>query len=442
MREIVHIQAGQCGNRIGDSFWEAISDEHGIYPDGKFCGDSDIQLERINVYFNEANEGSYVPRAILMDLEPGTIDSVRAGPFGQLFQSDKFISGQGGTGNNWAKGYYTKGSELIDSAMDAVRKEVEDCDCLQGFQLMHSLGGGTGSGMGNLLLSRIRQEYSDKIIATFSVFPSTKVSDAVVEPYNCTLSTNQLLENADVVHMLDNEALYEICYRVLKLNTPTYGDLNHLLSAAITGATCCLRFPGQLNSDLRKLAVNLVPFPRMHFLSISVAPLTARGFQQYRPLSVPELMQQIFGPKNIMCDIYPRSGRLLKGTALFRGGMSNKEVDEQVFHVENKSCPYFVDWIPNNFKVSICSVPPKGIRMSATLLGNSTAMQEMFKRVAEQFTLMFRRKAFLHWYTDEGMDEMEFIEAEYNMRDLISEYQQFQDATAYEEDFDDEEHGF
>ena len=78
--------------------------------------------------------------------------------------------------------------------------------------------------------------------------------------------------------------------------------------------------------------------------------------------------------------------------------------------------------------------------MAVTFIGNSTAIQEMFKRVAEQFTAMFRRKAFLHWYTGEGMDEMEFTEAESNMNDLVSEYQQYQDATAEEEgEFDEEE---
>ena len=179
MREIVHIQAGQCGNQIGAKFWEVISDEHGVDPTGTYHGDSDLQLERINVYFNEATGGRYVPRAILMDLEPGmitisafccaiksvfarplvfylfcfplcfyagTMDSVRAGPYGQLFRPDNFVFGQSGAGNNWAKGHYTEGAELIDSVLDVVRKEAESCDCLQGFQITHSLGGGTGSG--------------------------------------------------------------------------------------------------------------------------------------------------------------------------------------------------------------------------------------------------------------------------------------------------------
>eukprot|EP00210_Caulerpa_lentillifera_P008403 g8015.t1 len=440
MREIVHIQGGQCGNQIGAKFWEVICDEHGVDPTGTYHGDSDLQIERINVYFNEASGGRYVPRSVLMDLEPGTMDSVRSGPFGQIFRPDNFVFGQTGAGNNWAKGHYTEGAELIDSVLDVVRKEAEGCDCLQGFQVCHSLGGGTGSGMGTLLISKIREEYPDRMMLTFSVVPSPKVSDTVVEPYNATLSVHQLVENADECMILDNEALYDICFRTLKLTTPTFGDLNHLISAVVSGVTCCLRFPGQLNADLRKLAVNLIPFPRLHFFMVGFTPLTSRGSQQYRALTVPELTQQMWDAKNMMCAADPRHGRYLTASALFRGRMSTKEVDEQMLNVQNKNSSYFVEWIPNNVKSSVCDIPPKGLKMAATFIGNSTAIQEMFKRVSEQFTAMFRRKAFLHWYTGEGMDEMEFTEAESNMNDLVSEYQQYQDATAEEEgEFDEEE---
>ena len=433
MREIVHVQGGQCGNQIGAKFWEVISDEHGIDPTGTYHGDSDLQLERINVYFNEATGGRYVPRAILMDLEPGTMDSVRAGPYGQLFRPDNFVFGQTGAGNNWAKGHYTEGAELIDSVLDVVRKEAEGCDCLQGFQISHSLGGGTGSGMGTLLISKIREEYQDRIIETFSVFPSPKVSDTVVEPYNATLSIHLLVDSTDEVMVIDNEALYDICFRTLKLTTPTYGDLNHLVSATMSGVTCSLRFPGQLNADLRKLAVNLVPFIRLHFFMIGFAPLTSRGSQVYRALTVPELTQQMFDAKNMMCASDPRHGRYLTCSAIFRGRMSTKEVDEQMLNVKAKNNSYFVEWIPNNIKSAVCDIPPKGLKMAVTFIGNSTAIQEMFKRVSEQFTLMFRRKAFLHWYTGEGMDEMEFTEAESNLSDLVTEYQNYQDASADDE---------
>jgi len=430
MREIVHIQAGQCGNQIGSKFWEVICDEHGIAPTGRYSGQSDLQLERIRVYYNEATGGRYVPRAVLVDLEPGTMDGVRAGPYGGIFRPDNFVFGQSGAGNNWAKGHYTEGAELIDSVLDVVRKEAEGCDCLQGFQVTHSLGGGTGSGMGTLLISKIREEYPDRMMMTFSVFPSPKVSDTVVEPYNCTLSVHQLVENADEVMVIDNEALYDICFRTLKLTTPTYGDLNHLVSAVMSGVTCCFRFPGQLNADLRKLAVNLIPFPRLHFFMIGFAPLTSRTSQGFRKLTVPELTQQMFDARNMMCAADPRHGRYLTAACMFRGNMPSKQVDEQMLNVQTKNNTYFVEWIPNNIKSSLCDVPPKGLPMAGTFIGNSTSIQEMFKRVAEQFTVMFRRKAFLHWYTGEGMDEMEFTEAESNMNDLIAEYQQYQDATA------------
>lgn len=175
MREIVHIQVGQCGNQIGAKFWEDISEEHGIDSSSTYIGEYPYQLERIDVYYNEAAHNKYVPRAILVDLEPGTMDSVRSGRNGALFRPDNFVFGQNGAGNNWAKGHYTEGAELVDQVMDVLRQEAENCDCLQGFQLTHSIGGGTGSGLRTLITGKIREEFPDRIMASFSVVPSPKV---------------------------------------------------------------------------------------------------------------------------------------------------------------------------------------------------------------------------------------------------------------------------
>ena len=337
--------------------------------------------------------------------------------------------------------YFLSGAEIVDGVLDVVRKESEGCDCLQGFQLTHSLGGGTGSGMGTLLISKVREEYPDRIMNTYSVVPSPKVSDTVVEPYNAVLSVHQLVENTDETFCIDNEALYDICFKTLKLTTPTYGDLNHLVSLSMSGTTTCLRFPGQLNADLRKLATNMVPFPRLHFFMPGFAPLTARSNSQYRALTVPELCQQMFDSKNMMAACDPRKGKYLTVAAIFRGRMSMKEVDEQILAVQTKNSSYFAEWIPSNVKTAVCDIPPRGLKMAATFIGNSTSIQELFKRISEQFTAMFRRKAFLHWYTGEGMDEMEFTEAESNMNDLCNEYEQYQEATADDddEDYDDDE---
>jgi len=426
MNEIVVIQVGQGGNRIGAKFWEVISDEHGIDPTGTYHGDSELQLERINVFYNEATGGKYVPRAVLADLEPGTMDAVRSGPFGQIFRPDNFVFGQSGSGKNWAKGHYTEGAKLIDSVMDVVRKEAEACDNLQGFLLIHSLGGGTGSGMGTLILRKLREEYPDRMIATVSVIPSPKVTNIVVAPYNAVLTLHKLVEDADITFCLDEEALYDICFRTLKLTTPTHGDLDHLAVAAMSGFTTSLRFPHEGHgATLRKMAVNLVPQKRLHFMMPGFAPLTSRGSQQYRALTVPELTGQLFDAKNMMVACDPHQGRYLAVQASFRGRMSVKEVSEQMRKVQNENSQYFYSDIPHNVKTFIQEVPPRGLKMATSFLGNSTSIAEMFERVLEQFTAIFRRKAYLHWYTGEGMAESEFTEAESTLKDLVSEYKSF-----------------
>ena len=91
---------------------------------------------------------------------------------------------------------------------------------------------------------------------------------------------------------------------------------------------------------------------------------------------------RMFDAKNMMCAADPRHGRYLTAAALFRGRMSTKEVDEQMLNVQNKNSSYFVEWIPNNIKASVCDIPPKGLKMAVSFAGNSTAIQEMFKRVA------------------------------------------------------------
>ncbi|KAJ1992426.1 Tubulin beta chain (Beta tubulin) [Dimargaris cristalligena] len=437
MREIVNLQIGQCGNQIGTKFWESIMTEHGLNNDGIYHGTNDLQRSRLDVYFSEVAGNKFVPRSVLVDLECGTMDAVKSSSLGNLFRPDNFIYGQNGAGNNWAKGHYTEGAELVDQVLDVVRKEVENCDSLQGFQLTHSLGGGTGSGMGTLLISKIREDYPDRMMATFSVMPSPKVSDTVVEPYNATLSIHQLVENADKTFCIDNQALYDICMNTLKIGSPAYPQLNQLVTSVMSGITTCLRFPGQLNADLRKMAVNLVPFPRLHFFIIGYAPLSASTAKSFRNITVAELNSQMFDPRNMMAACDPRHGRYLSVVTVYRGKISQREVEDQMNQIQRKNSSQFVEWIPSNVKTAMCDIPPPDTQMSSTFIGNSTAIQELFRRNIEQFTLMFRRKAFLHWYTDEGMDIMEFTEAESNMADLISEYLQYQDATVDDDDYED-----
>jgi len=317
--------------------------------------------------------------------------------------------------------------------LEKIRQEIEQADAPQGFQLMHSLGGGTGSGMGTLLLLKIRDAYPDRITTTYSIYPSPKVSDTVVEPYNAVLSSHQLLENSDETFIVDNEALYNIAQNVLGIQGPSYTKLNSLIAQVTCGITASLRFAGSLNGDLRKLGVNLVPFPRLHFFLVAQAPLYSEDASNKSTLNVQELVQQSYSARNFFANVRLDDGKSLAVALNFRGSMQTQEVDDHVEKLQTKQKDDFVEWIPNNIKSSCIATPPVTSEQSCTFIANTTALKGIYQRLATQFGAMYKRKAFLHWYKGEGMDEMEFQEADKNVRDLITEYQDKENAK-YQED--------
>lgn len=397
-----------------------MGSEHKLEANGKFKGkpeegDNQKRLDKIDVYYQEAGTMRFVPRACLVDLEPGIMDVIKASPMGALFKPDNMCFGASGAGNNWydhgmycdcqcymyysiqnaidfpitvsefvcaalhnrAKGHYTEGAELIDEAVDIIRRETEGCDCPQGFQLTQSIGGGTGSGMGTLLLLKIRDNYPDRITATFSVYPSPKVSDVVVEPYNATLSIHQLLENSDQTFVIDNEALFSISHNVLKQQEPKYADLNWVISMTMSGITASLRFSGKLNGDLRKMGTNLVPFPRLHFFLLAQSPLFAPGQGAKVKLTVQELTDQMWSSRNFLSNVKAEDGKYLTASCGYRGAIATNEVDDEIAKIQAKMADDFVSWIPNNIKSAIINVPPEGCEMSATFVANTTAIKGM-----------------------------------------------------------------
>lgn len=251
-----------------------------------------------------------------------------------------------------------------------------------------------------------------------------------MEPYNAVLTVNQMLDLTDETFVLDNEALYNIATRTLKMPAPTLADLNHIISFSLSGLTTCLRFPGQLNSDLRKLAVNMVPFPRLHFFVPGYAPLYGLHEKRYKALTVADLTQQMLDPQNMMAAANTRKGKYLTATCVFRGHVSTKEVECYLSEARKRNSRNFVDWIPGNMTRAICDIAAPGQKITSTFLGNTTALQDVLKRIMEQYSSMFKRKAFLHWYEGEGMDRNEFMDAEINVKDLIGEYQMYENAKA------------
>lgn len=337
----------------------------------------------------------------------------------------------------------------MPTVLDQVRKLAEDCESLQGFQLSHSLGGGTGSGMGTLLMTKLAEEYPDRIMSSISVIPG--FSECVVEPYNTILALHQMIEFAALVFTVENSKLMDMASKKLKLEKPYYADLNKMIASAMSGVTCSIRFPADggdhKNSDLRKLAVNLVPFPRLHFFVVGYAPI--HNSKNSSPISVADLTQEVFDQGSIMTQCDPiHNGRFVSASVMFRGSnISAAQIEDEVYkNIQNKFSNQFIPWIPDNLMTSMCSYSCRSVNeksspqkeqlsnMSATLVTSSTAIKDVFKKVHNMFDKLFRRKAFLRGFCSEGMDEMEFTEAGYNVKYLIEEYQAYEDAGIDDDD--------
>ena len=177
-----------------------------------------------------SGQGKYVPRTIYCDLEPNVVDEVRTGTYRNLFHPEHMITGKEDASNNYARGHYTVGKELIDQVLDKVRRVADNCSGLQGFLVFHSFGGGTGSGFGALLMERLSVDYGKKCKLEFCVYPSPATSTSVVEPYNSILTTHTTLEHSDCSFMVDNEAIYDICRKSLGIERPDSVNLNRLIA--------------------------------------------------------------------------------------------------------------------------------------------------------------------------------------------------------------------
>jgi len=434
--EILTIGIGQGGIRVNNSFWEEMMKEHNIsFRTRKYDGDTDSQhddLGRCNVYFEEKSS-RFVPRAILVDLEPASEAVIKSSRMARMFRPENMAFGKTGSSHNWAKGHYTEGAKLIDEVMDIVRKEAERCDCPQGSHIIHTLGGGTGSGMGTLLLMKLKDGYPDLVHSTFSIFPSPKLNDDVHEPYNAVLTCNQLLENADSTFVIDNEALYDIERTFLKARDPKMDDYNKFVARVMMGVTAPFRFQG-VDDDLRKQNMSLVPFPRLKFLNLGHSDL-ADG----RDASIQNLISMSMNARQTFANIKPADGKHLAASFTYRGP-DGEEFTSQIPKFQSKD-QKFVEWIPDGFISQICRKAPTTADQSCTMVSNHTSMKGVFQSLATQFRAMYKRKAFFHWYGAEGLDAIELQEADKNVRDLIQEYQDKQKAVVVQEEDDDDDEG-
>ncbi|XP_054371838.1 tubulin alpha-3 chain-like [Molothrus ater] len=433
-RECISIHVGQAGVQIGNACWELYCLEHGIQPDGQVPSDNTMGRgdDSFNTFFSETGAGKHVPRAVFVDLEPTVVDEVRTGTYRQLFHPEQLITGKEDAANNYARGHYTIGKEIVDLVLDRIRKLADLCTGLQGFLIFHSFGGGTGSGFASLLMERLSVDYGKKSKLEFAIYPAPQVSTAVVEPYNSILTTHTTLEHSDCAFMVDNEAIYDICRRNLDIGRPTYTNLNRLIGQIVSSITASLRFDGALNVDLTEFQTNLVPYPRIHFPLVTYAPIISAEKAYHEQLSVAEITHACFEPANQMVKCDPRHGKYMACCMLYRGDVVPKDVNAAIATIKTKRTIQFVDWCPTGFKVGINYQPPTvvpgadlaKVQRAVCMLSNTTAIAEAWARLDHKFDLMYTKRAFVHWYVGEGMEEGEFSEAREDLAALEKDYEE------------------
>ncbi|XP_068984403.1 tubulin epsilon chain-like isoform X3 [Bombus flavifrons] len=376
-------------------------------------------------------------------MEDSVIGGLRRGPVRDLFDQTSVVTNYPGSANNWAVGYHTYGTEYHDKLEDTIRRMAEECSRLHGFLIMHSLGGGTGSGLGTAVLKLLANNYPtvDRLVSC--VYPIV-MQDVVTAPYNVLLSTRELIDYATCVFPIENESLLNICNAQLKIKSNTdqinynvsckpFQDMNSIVANMLLHLTSGSRFPGNLNMDMNEIATNLVPYPQLHYIFSSVSPLA---------LSAPTMcnMRETKLIDEIFTNAWSRNNQLIKIDPLQSGSMILSAA-----HIARGNCPVndlkrnierfrkkvtFTEWSNEAMKVGLCSVPPAGHSTSLLSLLNSSSMISLFENIIEQFTKLYRRKAHVYHYTQVcGFEETHFIDSKEVISNLIMQYTEVQSQT-------------
>lgn len=407
MKEIIPLHIGNCGTSMGLGFWEGLN--------------SEPISEYYNIYYHESSSSHYTPRCIFANTDTiahnHLLQSLISNTFNpeNIFFNECYIK-------SFPKGHYTIGPEIIDSILNIIRKETEKCSSLQGFQIMHSLAGGCGSGLGTLILRKLKEDFPEKMCQSFTITASKKFSDCVIEPYNEILGLFQLLQSADCVYLQENEALFSICNDYLKINNTTYDDLNTVINKAIIDCTIPYRNSGTICNTLYKSQTSLVSFPNLHFVSLAIAPINCKDKNWNKSFPCDSLIYDVFNKRNLLCGYNLDNGKILNAVVSVRGKGQKGDLVEDLRKIRQIKDRIFADWVPDNLNGIYTESCRSVLDNSAVLVANTTAISEVFKRMSKTFNYMYRRRIFLRGYSIDGMDEMEFEEADCAITELIEEY--------------------
>lgn len=300
--------------------------------------------------------------------------------------------------------------------------------------LLHSIAGGTGSGLGSFLLEKLNDRYPKKLIQTYSVFPtSEEVSDTVVQPYNSMLALKRLTNNADSVVVLDNAALSRIATDRLHIQQPTFEQTNQLVSTVMSASTTTLRYPGYMNNDLVGIVASLIPTPRCHFLTTAYTPFSSEQVEKaksIRKTTVLDVMRRLLQPKNRMVSTVPsKRSCYISVLDIIQGEADPTDVHKSLLRIRERRLASFIPWGPASIQVALSKKSPyiqTPHRVSGLMLANHTSIASLFKRICDQYDKLKKRNAFLESYRKYPLfaDDLDELDDSRNVvQELINEYE-------------------
>ncbi|KAL7668766.1 hypothetical protein ACOME3_009456 [Neoechinorhynchus agilis] len=430
MREIITIHFGYAGNVVGSEFWKILANEHAINADGKVSQNiSDRHLIKANTYFNSASSGRYVPRALLMDFESETFSFIRKSKFGALFRPSSFYRAKGTTRSNWARCNCGNGSGSLADFGDLIRAELETCDNIQGFQLMHSVSGGCGGGYGTLVLKSLRDEYSKLPIVCDVMVPSRNFEDHGLESINAALSFPLLADMSDLNLTLDREAIKNLCFKAALPGGATIQDQNELSARVFAGTTTSIRFPASMSSDLSKLACSLVPKRAMNFAIQSIFPIKDTPLMGSSALSTTDLMRKVLSPHNMCTSYSPQEGKYVTSAIVIGNDVSLEHVQYEIGKLSKARTFGFVKCMRPTMFVSNYNNPTRrcSANLTASMMATSTSVSKLLQRLRNSLETMCKYSTYLHNYLEEGMEIDQLRDSISTLNTMINDYVQMDD---------------
>ncbi|XP_011197515.1 tubulin gamma-1 chain-like [Bactrocera neohumeralis] len=437
--EIITLQLGQCGNQIGFEFWKRLCLEHGISPNGVLEDYATDGLDRKDVFFYQADDNHYIPRAVLLDLEPRVINTIMTSTHAKLYNPENIYLSKhgGGAGNNWASGF-SQGEKLHEEVFDIIDREADGSDSLEGFVLCHSIAGGTGSGMGSYIMERLADRFPKKLLQTYSVFPNQdEISDVVVQPYNSLLTLKRLTVCADCVVVLDNTALNRIAADRLHIENPTFAQINNLVSTIMSVSTTTLRYPSYMNNNLIGLTAPLIPTPQLHFLMTGYTPLTTENDPNLsvRKTTVLDVMRRLLQPKNMMVSSGPDKTNhhcYISILNIIQGEVDPTQVHKSLQRIRERKLAQFIPWGPASIQVALSRSSPyvqSNHKVSGLMMANHTGITSLFNRALAQYDKLRKRGAFLDQFRREDMFKDDLSELDHSKLVLDCLSQEYEAAT-------------